>query len=492
MNNDRLEVNKKQVDASMVKSSLMFTPFAVVLLILGYVMDYSMPLVIFGALIFSLGCLMPYFSIKRNLKKTNYLIIICFTIIGIITYSIGNKPGLIMLYFIPIGIACCYFSKKLLKFAFITMAIGIDIGMFFEKLSLIGWCKALIINVIINTVFIAILSMIVYFFFKKFVIRANDIFQDVISKEGLLLEVNSKIKVIVDDLISVSKTLEKQSCEAAAGTEQISEEISEMLVGVANQAKNINDVYEKLLVIQKGIRNIQQNVKSISEDSITSLSLANSGNVLIQQLSEKDTDVINSITLVEQKLNFLFDNMDTVFKFIDQVKQIAAQSKLLALNATIEASRSGERGKGFAVVADEVSKLAIQTTATATHANNILENLKKESREVSSAMNYAKNIIQEGVALSKEVGISFTTIVKSNGNINNNILSLSGDVIKQLVTPIEVITGNLEAMRGIIQAHSTAINELASVSEELTSMTEELNISAGDLAQMSNSLGKLL
>ncbi len=492
MNNDRLQENKKQVESGLVKSSLKFLPFSLVIILLGYLLNYSTLVFVVGSILFMIGCLTPYISSKLNSKNLDYITIISFSVISTILYLLANKPGLIVLFFIPIGIACSYFNIKLLRFSFICIVVGINVSMFYISFSQKGFGLSLLINILVNIVFVSALNFIVYIFFKDFVQRANNIFNDVMSKEDTLIGVNNQISHTTKDLVDFSKSLEQQSFEASGGTEQITAEINDMLLGVSNQSKNIDNIYSKLLIIQNGIKNIQENIQKISDDSINTKLLASNGKTLIQQSSEKNIDVLDNTKTVEEKVLFLCSNIDTVFKFVDQVKQIASQSKLLALNASIEASRAGESGKGFAVVAEEVSKLAVQTTATASEIFNILDSLKKESIEVSSSMFYTKNTVEESVNLSREVGVNFTTIAISNENISEYIVSLSSDVAEHLITPIETIADDLADIRDSIHSHNTAINEMASVSEELTAMTEELNASTIKLANMSRTLESIL
>ncbi len=492
MDKMNLKESHDHIDAIVIKYSIFFAPLSILMIILGWILKYNVATSAFFALLFLCGCLLPYISSKWFSFQTSYVAVVSFTIISSLIYYYGDKDGLIMLFFISVGIACCYFDMKLLKFAFILLVVGMDASMFFISLGSKGWGLSLLINFITNTLFISIVSFTVYLFYKNFVIRADKIFHDVHQKESVLLEVNQQIVTTANELVNIAGILENQSSETSAGTEQIAAELSNMSISVSEQTSQIDEIYDKLLIIEKGINGIQENVDKIRKDSHETIELANDGKAIIQLSSNKDNDTINSIKLTESRLEHLCKNIDQAFEFINDVQTIAAQSKMLALNASIEAARAGEAGRGFSVVAGEVSGLATQTTTIVQKVNDLLNDLKHESSELAHAMNVTKASIEEGITLSRRVDKKFATIFTNNDSINEYVLTLSSDVTQQLAHPIERITQSLEGMKDIIHHHKSAINDLASVSEELSGMTEELNASANELAHSSKTLAAVI
>jgi methyl-accepting chemotaxis protein len=492
MDQSRLQKNRAQVDHYVVKSSLMFLPFAVFFIIGGIYTKASALSTILCTFIFVIGCTSPYLCYKMHSKRIDYISIIGFTLLSSILYLQFDKSGLIMFFFIPIGIACCYFSTVLLKFSFIMMILGINISMFFSSLLKNGWSAGLIPNIVVSIIFFSILSLVVYLFFRQFIQRANNIFQDVMSKEAFLLDVTNNVSSTTEELLSVAKILEQQATEASGGTEEITAEINNMQSGVSRQSAEIDQVNAEILTIKDGIESIKQSIDIIMDHSQTTQSLVRNGKELIQQTSDKEDAVLDSIYAAQNKGSLLSSNVDIVLSSVSKIQEIANQSKLLALNASIEAARAGAEGKGFAVVAAEVTKLSAQTTKLSLEIVQILDNLKKDTLDVCATILQTKDYVEADVALSREIISEFNTIAQDNDTINNHIEALSNNVKNQLVIPIETIIRNTENLQASIHSHNSAIGEVAASSEELTSISEELSSSAINLVEISNQLKELL
>jgi methyl-accepting chemotaxis protein len=121
--------------------------------------------------------------------------------------------------------------------------------------------------------------------------------------------------------------------------------------------------------------------------------------------SKHSMDVVTSI-------DDLSTEMGTIFKFLEEVKQIADQTNLLALNAAIEAARAGEAGRGFAVVADEVRNLSLTS-------NNLNNEIKGCVTSAQEKLTKASKMV--GDTASQDV----TQVMLSTRNVDTMMGSLS-------------------------------------------------------------------
>jgi methyl-accepting chemotaxis protein len=199
---------------------------------------------------------------------------------------------------------------------------------------------------------------------------------------------------INDSMNSIKTELEQVRDLIASSVMSLNESFYGVNEDVKSQANIISMLAGRLHVteddsIKEKLSEGEQAVELAPENKVISISgfIKKTGMTLRTFVDEMISNSKHSMDVVKS-IDDLSMEMESIFKFLNEVKQIADQTNLLALNAAIEAARAGEAGRGFAVVADEVRNLSV--------TSNILNNeIKKCVTSVQIKLSKASGIVGE-------------------------------------------------------------------------------------------------
>ena len=182
--------------------------------------------------------------------------------------------------------------------------------------------------------------------------------------------------------------------------------------------------------------------------------------LLAQQTGDTMRQVYAEVAEAKGVVSVLAEHSDSINVMVNSISDIAEQTNLLALNAAIESARAGEAGRGFAVVADEVRALAIRTQNATQDINNMTEELKKNTADVSSTIDKGAAVAQQGVERVEKVAekmgdieAAIKRIVDMTAQINVSTeeqASVARNLNEKMQEVDELSINSIEKAKGIV------------------------------------------
>lgn len=304
-----------------------------------------------------------------------------------------------------------------------------------------------------------------------------------------------------------------------ASIEQMSRAIEGVSLGAQEQAKAVSKSASITTQISNTITQVAGNVNTVTLQSQTSSEQSKSGAKTVLETIESMQTIKERVGLSAQKVQEMGERSTQIGMIVETIEDIASQTNLLALNAAIEAARAGEHGKGFAVVADEVRKLAERSTNATKEIGDLIETIQSTVDEAVKAMQESGIEVENGVVRANSAGTALDSIlqaseavykesqqavsaVKSMENLTIELVQASetvSAVVEENTAATEEMSASssevslaIESIASVSEENSAAIEEVSASSEEMTAQVEEVSASAQALADLAQTLMKVV
>lgn len=206
--------------------------------------------------------------------------------------------------------------------------------------------------------------------------------------------------------------------------EQRAGQIAEMVDRFTVVAQELNNVTHELNQEVVSVKQDAETIDNIGETCINDMQDITSD---INTLEELSVSIRNSMSLIDESVL-------SYGKMTSNVSAIAKQTNILSLNASVEAARAGEVGKGFSVVAQEIRRLASNSQASVSDAD-----------ECNVKINQSIKVVGEIVdTIRSTVDTLIVAIDKMKGNVNESISS--GKSINVYMYEVEKISGTISEL----------------------------------------------
>jgi methyl-accepting chemotaxis protein len=209
-------------------------------------------------------------------------------------------------------------------------------------------------------------------------------------------------------------------------------------------------VSESLTVIQKDLAQNIDDIKIVTSATKHASKLADNSRENIEVIIGELNKLNDQVSTNNHSIADLASQTQDISSIIDLINDIAEQTNLLALNAAIESARAGEHGRGFAVVADEVRKLAERTHKATSEISVSIKTLQQGMIDIQSS---SESMTETVDGSTQKIGEFEGTLIELSDN-SSKIVNSS----YQMENSIFVVLAKIEHILYKYRAYSSIMN----------------------------------
>lgn len=412
----------------------------------------------------------------RKLKAmATWEICIEYLLIGVQTSATFISYAIIMIFILQIP----YYEKKSLNRTAIATLILYIIVMSVQA------SKGIYVNDV-NAVcgtFIVILTGIVILQVGKLCILFNE---DAI---GSAREEHDKVKMVLDDMLEVSQTVNRETDESrnimnqlVSTTENVTSNMKEITAATNMTATSIEEQNTMTTSIQQAIEHTGEVSNAMVDIAMDSNDSIKKNIEIMTELKTQSAQIKDTNKSVTDSMSKLQEKTKEVENIADMILNISSQTNLLALNASIESARAGEAGRGFAVVAEQIKGFTEDITKIIYELNANAEDVVESVRISVNAADTQSDNINSASQTFEQLNSNMSALVEHVEEVNKQITGLSAsnnrivENISQLSAVTQEVTVNAEQVHNMSEQNLEYAEQVKQAVEHIRSTSEKMNM----------------
>lgn len=295
---------------------------------------------------------------------------------------------------------------------------------------------------------------------------------------------------INDNSLTLSASAEQLTASAeqtSSASEVIAASTAELSIGLEEQVRSVTMATDAIASVNTHIRLMDTQAEEMTLCTEEAAESSRIGAESVQRVMDQMQEIYCSTENTSRIIAALSGQSQKIGEIIGLINDIATQTNLLALNAAIEAARAGASGRGFSVVADEIRKLAEQSSVSSKQISELVDMIRKGTKEAEQSMDAGAQNVKTGIALAKSVHSAFALIDHSVMNVRQRAREVSGS-ISEISEGSERIVTAMDMVSGVTQKGAAASQETSAASQEQLATMEDVTHSAKSLAELAEEM----
>ncbi|MCL6487691.1 MAG: methyl-accepting chemotaxis protein [Alicyclobacillus mali] len=293
------------------------------------------------------------------------------------------------------------------------------------------------------------------------------------------------------DLAAASQELAASAEETGKAAEQIAFTIQDVSSGVRRQDERIVRSTDVFQLLSRGMNDMSARFQGASEATSQAREAAREGGAHVAQASAQMASVEGAFEHLAQAVRGFASRSQEVGAIVEVMTRIAKQTHLLALNAAIEAARAGEAGRGFSVVASEIRKLAEQSADSSKQIASLVDAIRADMENAAARMASSREQVEAGRASFEAVDASFARIRQAVERVDGELQGVL-TFVNRLGRASAQLREGVDEIAQVSAQTSAGMETVAATTEEQLASMQEMTASAAALAQMAESLQRMV